>query len=82
MTEHMTLADFNKQVITPMLLRGIEKGDYDNVLGDMLEEHAKGESDDVVKAMLKRAAIVVRKPSIFDFKRPSDARLRIKLPND
>ena len=86
----ITLAEFSRDVVGPMILRGIERGDYDNVLGEMLTECADIFDDETLRAMLARAYIVCTSPAPFenwltapaDSKMKVGAQLRIKLPGD
>ena len=84
---HLTIAQLARDILHPMMMRGIERGDYDEVLSDMLADHASGEfkfSDEVLRAMISRAYIVcTSKPKFTVFDGDGGkigAQLKIKLP--
>jgi hypothetical protein len=86
----VTIDDFARDVMRPLLLAGIKAGSYDNVLAEMLAEHANGTlkmDDEVVNAMVSRAFIVASSPcrSLWDAgdgDRKIGSQLRIRLPVD
>ena len=87
----MNMVEFSRDVIQPMVLRGIERGDFDNVIGEMLAGHARGDlkfDEKTVRAMIARAYIVVTSAPPVEkwFASNGDtkigAQLRIKMPPD
>lgn len=85
----MTLDDYNKTVMRPTVLRGIRNGKFDNILGQILKEHAESGhklfDQEIIQAMLDRALIVCTKQPNIIWDNPDikvGATLRIKLPSD